>query len=354
MVSFKILAGGYDAFIATYIFNAATSSLTLQSKSPTGPSPSWISQHPENCSILYAVNQVTGPGAVQSFSILPSGELTPALDTVSSGGSRPAFVTALSTGEVAVVNYASGNGRVIPTAGRGTGFNPLAGVVTFPVPEGENGQEGVSHPHMVLEVEELGEVWVPDLGADTIWRLKKDPDSGEYTIRGSIPQPKGSGPRHIAIHNNRLFVVHELSSTLSVQTLPTSEDPSSTTLATISTTPSGPPDALWAAAEILIPPPTPKFPTPYIYISNRNKNGSSVAFQPPLESSSSSSHSHPTLPPGDTIAIFQHTHTHPNTSHPSTSHPTENLQLIKHVYTGLNQIRGMMVGKEEDGSDEWL
>ena len=65
-----------------------------------------------------------------------------------------------------MVNYASGNGRVIPTAGRGTGFNPLAGVITFPVPDAQGGAEGdggASHPHMVLEVEELGEVWVPDL-----------------------------------------------------------------------------------------------------------------------------------------------------------------------------------------------
>jgi hypothetical protein len=52
MVSFSIVAGGYDVFIATYLFNAATSSLTLVAKYPSGPDPSWISLHPTNKSIL--------------------------------------------------------------------------------------------------------------------------------------------------------------------------------------------------------------------------------------------------------------------------------------------------------------
>ena len=42
MVQFTILAGGYDIFIAAYLFNAATSTLTLQGKFLSGNSPSWI------------------------------------------------------------------------------------------------------------------------------------------------------------------------------------------------------------------------------------------------------------------------------------------------------------------------
>jgi hypothetical protein len=33
-----------------------------------------------------------------------------------------------------------------------------------------------------------------------IWRLARDECSDYYEIQGSIPQPKGSGPRHIAIY----------------------------------------------------------------------------------------------------------------------------------------------------------
>ncbi|KDR71810.1 hypothetical protein GALMADRAFT_253558 [Galerina marginata CBS 339.88] len=318
MVSFKLLAGGYDVFVATYLFNAATSSLTLLNKSPTGRNPSWIALHPTNRSLLYAVNQESGAGSIQSFGIKTDGTLTDAIDTVSSGGRSPPFVTALSTGSVAVVNYASGTGRIIPTTSEGTKFDSFAPIITFPTPE-----VGTSHPHMV--VENFGEVLVPDLGGDTIWRLRANPSTGASDIEGSIPQPKGSGPRHIAIFNNRLFTLHELSSTLSVQTLPDA-DGTSNTLAIVSIIPSSPPEgAKWAAAEILIPPPSEKFPVPYIYVSNRNKG--------------------PQTPEGDTIAIFEHV---------NFGQPDEGLVLVNQVYTGLDQIRGMGFGNAREGGDEYL
>jgi len=52
MVSFTILAGGFSTFVATYVFNADTSSLTLTKQSTTGENPSWIASHPQNASIL--------------------------------------------------------------------------------------------------------------------------------------------------------------------------------------------------------------------------------------------------------------------------------------------------------------
>ncbi len=52
MVSHVIFAGGYDVFIAAYLFNTATSSLTLAGKYPSGANPSWIFPHPTNKSIL--------------------------------------------------------------------------------------------------------------------------------------------------------------------------------------------------------------------------------------------------------------------------------------------------------------
>ncbi|KAF8960657.1 Lactonase, 7-bladed beta-propeller-domain-containing protein [Flammula alnicola] len=303
MVAFKILAGGYDVFVATYLFNSDTSSLTLLGKSPTGSNPSWITLNPQNRSLLYAVNENPG-GALQSFIITPNASLSNPLDTVSSEGSSPAFAAALSTGSVAVMNYDTGNGRIIPTTSQESEFVTSAPLITFPPPSG-----GVSHPHMALEHED--EVLVPDLGGDTIWRLKKNTTSGAYFIQGSLPQPKGSGPRHIAIFNDRLFTVHELASTLSVQTIPPQPNGTSITFATVSIIPPNPPaGALWAGAEVLIPAPTAKFPVPYIYVSN---------------------------PTGDSIAIFEHA-----------------LVLVKQVFTGLDQIRGMEFGNEAQGGDEFL
>ncbi|KAF7324747.1 putative isomerase YbhE [Mycena kentingensis (nom. inval.)] len=303
---YTILAGGYDVFIAAYTFDTATSSLTLTAKYPSGTNPSWISAHPTNHSILYATNELNPAGQLQSFDIAKGNVLSAPVDTVPSGGGDPAFCVPLDTGEVAIMSYSGGNGRIIPTTSSPDTFNNGAPVITFPPPAG-----GVSHPHMALQHGK--EVFVPDLGADTIWRLSPGGTPGVYSITGQIPQPKGSGPRHGRLSKNRLYTLHELSSTLSVQTIPSYPNGTSTTISTVSIIPSNPPTtAVWAAGEILIPPPTARFPREYIYVSNRNTGTQT--------------------PEGDSIAIFENV---------DKGTARERLQLVKQVFTGLDQIRGM-------------
>jgi len=110
-----------------------------------------------------AVNEVSPEGALQSFTVTPDGFLSSAIDTVPSGGDRPAYTTALSTGQIGVMDYNSGTGRIIPLSEDGLSFDdsaPSAGVITFPIPTAPT-SEGVSHPHMILELGQ--EVLVPDL-----------------------------------------------------------------------------------------------------------------------------------------------------------------------------------------------
>ncbi len=68
------------------------------------------------------------------------------------------------------------------------------------------------------------------------------------------------------------------------------------------------------AAEILIPQPNALFPTPYLYVSNRNDPS----------------------PDGDIISIFDF------------ASDSSKLQLIAEVRTGLNHARGMVFGGEND------
>jgi len=319
MVSFTILAGGYDLSIATYLFRSDTSTLTVAAKYPTGSNPSWITSHPTNKSILYATNEIT-VGALQSFTVTPAGVLSSAVSTISSGGDSPAFAAALQCGQVAVMNYNTGNGRIIPTAGSPLTFDNSAPLITFPPPAG-----GISHPHMALQ--HGNEVLIPDLGGDTIWRLTENGSPGNWQITGSLPQPKGSGPRHIAIFGDRLFTLHELASTLSVQAIPAAGNGTSSTIASVSIIPANPPaGSVWQAAEILIPVPTSKFKTPYIYVSNRN-TGTVLD------------------PRGDSIAIFEHV---------NEGKSNEGLKLVTQVFTGLDQIRGMEFGLQSNGGDEFL
>ena len=164
-----------------------------------------------NLQLLSSVNEVSPIGAVQSFIIHPDGSLSTPQDTVSSTGDRPAFVAALSTGQVGVMNFDGGSGLFIPTTDSPLHFERNASAITFPTKPNT-----ISHPHMLLQHGD--EVFVPDLvgptrlapyyldidstiqGQDTIWRLvQHGSNPGSFVIQGSIPQPAGSGPRHIAI-----------------------------------------------------------------------------------------------------------------------------------------------------------
>ncbi|KAF5340449.1 hypothetical protein D9758_013555 [Tetrapyrgos nigripes] len=334
MVNFTILAGGFDIagtlpFIATYLFNSEAGTLDVVGQFPTGHNCSWISSSLTNRSVLYATNAIYPQGFLQSFSVTPDGVLSSAIDTVWAGGPRPAYTTALRNGQIANMNYDPGTGRVVPLSEDGLHFeevSPSAGVITFPVPTAPT-SEGASHPHMILELDQ--EILVPDLGGDTIWRLAQEETTKNWTIVGSILQPPGSGPRHLAVHDGFLYTLHELASTLTLQRLPAFPNGTSEIIASVSIVPQDPPPgALWAAAEILIPKPTPQFPVPYIYVSNRNTGIPDATGK------------------GDSIAIFEHVH--------GDAANEGSLKLVTQVFTGLQQVRGIQIGLEENGGNEFL
>ncbi|KAG6816389.1 hypothetical protein H0H87_006538 [Tephrocybe sp. NHM501043] len=346
MVKFTILAGGFAQFIATYLFDSEAGSLTLVKKNPSGENPSWIASHLKNSSILYAVNEVSA-GNLQSFVVESDGSLS-LVDTVSSGGNGPTFTSPLSTGEVTAINYGSASSAFVATNSN----DPLhfvkrasSAVVELPV------GGGLSNPHMSLEFN--GEVLMPDLGSDKIWRLVRDGASGNFKIQGQIDVAPGSGPRHIAVQDNILFVLSEQVSTLTAMHIPAA--PNGTVLppiANVSIIPQNTLNAKFAAAEILISKPTTKFPDPLIYVSNRNLG-------PEFD------------PQGDTIAIFEFnngssTLAECNSTNQKRLHRRDrrglerqastsgSLSLITQVSTGLKQIRSMSIGPVNGGGDEFL
>ncbi|KAG6865815.1 hypothetical protein C0991_011620 [Blastosporella zonata] len=331
MVKFTILAGGFAQFIATYIFDSDAGSLTLVKQNPTGENPS-------------AVNEVSPVGNLQSFVVGTDGGLN-LVDTISSGGNGPTFTNPLSTGEVTAMNFGSPNSALVATDPK----DPLHFLKTSPVVEFPVGN-GPSNPHMSLEFN--GEVFVPDLGADKIWRLVRDGAPGNFKVQGQIDVAAGSGPRHIAIHDDILFVVSETVSTLTAMYIPPAPNGTALPLiANVSTIPQNNLNAQFAAAEILISTPTSQFPNPLIYVSNRNLG-------PEFD------------PRGDTIAIFEFKNT---TSAPTDRSSTNQKRMLRRnrrdiesrasssafsllaqVPTGLKQIRSMVLGPVTGGGDEFL
>ncbi|KAJ3499132.1 hypothetical protein NLJ89_g10133 [Agrocybe chaxingu] len=241
-------------------------------------------------------------------------------------------------------------------------FSKDSPVVEFPV----NG--GPSNPHMSLEFN--GEVFVPDLGADKIWRLVNDGEPGKFRIQGQIDVAPGNGPRHIAIRDGILFTINELTSTLTAQQIP--QAPNGTALPLLANVSIVPDDvqvqslnASFFAAEILISEPSELFPDPLIYVSNRNLG-------PDFD------------PRGDSIAIFEFKNSSVAVTQSSSSSRRRRfharhwfsrdhaevveeeldaipmnqiagtLTLQAQVFTGLRQIRSMAFGRVADGGDEFL
>ncbi|PPQ97924.1 hypothetical protein CVT26_002986 [Gymnopilus dilepis] len=351
MVNFTILAGGFSSFIATYIFDTNSSTLSLTQQSTTGDNPSWIASHPQNSSILYATNEDSPVGSLQSFLVNTDGSLT-LVDTVTSRGNGPTFTNPLSTGEVTAMNFGSPNCSLVATLPDDPlHFQTDSPAVEFPV----NG--GPSNPHMSLEHGD--EVLVTDLGADKIWRLGRDGPAGHFKVQGQIDVAPGNGPRHMAILDGILFVVNELTSTLIA--LPIPSGPNGTTLpliANVSTIPEDFADkSTFAVAEILISTPTEQFPNPLIYVSNRNTGtnldprGDSIAifeFQQSCDTNTTS----PSLSPRTHARQWQTRQDDSDGS--SASDVSGELVLLAQVFTGLQQIRSMALGRVEDGSDEYL
>ncbi|KAK1229456.1 hypothetical protein PQX77_007505 [Marasmius sp. AFHP31] len=350
MVNLTILAGGFAGFIATYNFDSEASTLSLLGQSTTGENPS-------------AVNELVPDGQLQSFTVETNGSLS-LVDTVATGGVGPTFTDVLSTGEVTAMNFGSPNASFVATDPNDPSrFLKDSPILAFPA------EVGKSNPHMSLE--HNGEIFVPDLGADKIWRVVNDGAPGKFKVQGQIDIDAGAGPRHIAIQDDILFTIHEKTSTLTAQRIPTA--PNGTTFPLIANVSIVPPNPLngtkFAAAELLISKPSEKFPNPLIYVSNRNI-GETID------------------PEGDTIAVFEFTNgTSADTNSTAATANTVaktifgtpakrmvrrskwarqaeeeqaedagegTLTLLAQVPTGLQQIRSMALGRVEDGGDEFI
>lgn len=115
------------------------------------------------------------------------------------------------------------------------------------------------------------------------------------------------------LSDNMLFTVHELSSTVTQQAIPPAPNGTASLIANLSILPPTiPAGSAFAGGEILLREASPRFPQPFLYVSNRNTGTQD--------------------PRGDTIAIFA---------------LEPKLHLVKQVYTGIDQIRGMEFGGPE-------
>ncbi|HZB87759.1 MAG TPA: lactonase family protein [Terracidiphilus sp.] len=247
-------AHGYRAYVGCYTgtagngegiylfdFDAATGALSNRRLVANTPSPSWLAVHPSR-KFLYAANEVadfngasgsaSGPktGSVSAFAIdAATGSLT-SLNTVSSKGAEPAYLSLDATGRFAfVANYGVGSIAVLPILPSGA-LAPAIDIIqdkdslgaTKPTsaPAGSFAFSGhdAPHAHMIAASPDNRFVLATDLGQDRIYIYAFDAATGKLRPAATLfaTLPTGDGPRHFAFHPNGqwLYSIQEEASTV--------------------------------------------------------------------------------------------------------------------------------------------
>ncbi|MFF7994260.1 lactonase family protein [Kitasatospora xanthocidica] len=182
--------------------------------------PSYTAADPAR-GILHAVIEHDA-GQVVSFRIDPrSGSLVP-LATAASGGALPCHLAVHPSGShVFAAHYGDGVLSVLPTAADG----PIAvgepvQAVRHPGGLTPDGRLTTPRAHMAAPSPDGRFLLCTDLGTDRIHVYAVAPATGLLTGCRSTRLPPGRGPRHLVFHpsNRYVYLLNELSSTLTVCT----------------------------------------------------------------------------------------------------------------------------------------
>jgi 6-phosphogluconolactonase len=178
---------------------------------------------------LYAIGEVgehdgQPGGAVAAFALdLASGDLAP-MDTQSSGGAGPAYISTDASGRVALVaNYVSGSVASLPIGAEGV-LEPPTQVVAHHMrtdgPGAVPDRQDAPHAHCIIPDHNNRFAFAADLGADRIYQYALDPLNGRISAEpvNIYDVFAGTGPRHLAFHPSGrwLYVSGELNNTLIV------------------------------------------------------------------------------------------------------------------------------------------
>jgi 6-phosphogluconolactonase len=242
--------------IYAYEFDSDAGKLAPKGVAAETPDPSWVAVHPSG-KFLYAANEAGKSSTVSAFAIdAKSGRLT-LLNQLPALGEDPCYLSFDKTGKyVFVANYTSGNIVVFPIGADGKLGTATANVHD----EGKLGpnqeRQEASHAHWI-EVESTGGmgsfVYVADLGLDRVLTYQFHSAKGElsgptvfstYSNRKFDPSAKlspGTGPRHgvFSTAGERMYVLGELNSTVTVFHMMGTDDFVPTAFQQISALPDG-------------------------------------------------------------------------------------------------------------------
>lgn len=221
--------------ISLFTMDRRTGALTAVKVAAEAASPTWITLSPQRTH-LYSANGANG--TVSSFRIeRSSGDLT-LLNSVSSEGAMPAYISIDPSGKWALVaNYGAGSVAVLPirpdgSLGSASDVHVDGGPVgpkkatNAPVGSFLHGGHDQPRSHCILAApDEIAAgrdkrlVLQTDLGQDRIYIYHLDSSSGKLIPAGSdgfVSLPPGDGPRHLDFHPKSRWVysIQEEASTI--------------------------------------------------------------------------------------------------------------------------------------------
>jgi len=342
-MTYSLLAGGYRKTFARLTFDPASATIKVVGEPPAPPNASWLecaaAKQSGGAQTVYASSRPDGL-TIYTLSEEPKGGLAVSLEVTgddvkvtserhTNGG--PAHVHPMKDGSAIIVsNYMGGTIICMPIGPDGklsqTSKSPN---LAFPFPYKDTkapnpDRQDTPHPHQVIESKE-GKLYVPDLGSDRIWVVKRKGED-ELEIEGWLQATPGSGPRHCVLSADEkyLYCLTEMGHDLQIFSLSDSLPAHPLPHFECSIVPSSvPPEYAYKmdSAELIANPTIPNV----LYGSNRwelhlNK------FNPDK----------PALPTqrGDAVAII------------FLSKEGDKVEAIKHVRTGCDSIRAMQASPD--------
>ena len=225
---------GNEHGIFLFQMDPASGVLTRRKAFADESNPGWL-DFDASGNHLYAANEVehyrgTSSGSVSAFAVDRSNGGLTLLNTVSSEGAGPCYLSIHPAGKhLMVANFSGGTVSVFSllpdgSVGRATAVIKDQGKVgplhPTSAPAGNFaifGHDGGAHPHMIHADPSGRFVLVNDLALDKIFIWKFDLEKGTLTANDppSISLPPGDGPRHFVFANGeRMYSLQEQGSTL--------------------------------------------------------------------------------------------------------------------------------------------
>jgi len=180
--------------------------------------PSFLAKSTDD-KFLLAVNEISNTdsvGAVASFKIM-NDSLTP-VNTSSSGGAHPCFVSVNDAGYVLTANYTGGNVGLLKLDSNGA-LSALLDVQQHSGKGMTDRQEG-PHAHSAWFTSTNNTVISVDLGTNELWFSQLDTIQQKLIPAdpNRLQMAPGAGPRHLTFHPNGkwIYVVNELNGTVTL------------------------------------------------------------------------------------------------------------------------------------------